>query len=139
MYFRVHRYSISMGNESSLEAVKRFVRSKALGLQNGIAKVGEDTYLILVNEEQWSDSGSRFFVKYSPVNPDLQPIATVEEKSSEDIVSFRVKVEIYPFMSDEVVVKEQGERCWKDRARVSWGRKLAFRRDSDFVEEVLEE
>jgi len=135
MYFSVQRYSISMGNESSLEAVERFVRSKALELQNGIAKVGEDTYLILVEEEQWSDNGSGFFVKYRPVNPDLQPIATVE-----DIGSFRAKkVKVYPFVSDEVVVKEQGERCWKDRARVSWGRKLLFRRDFDFAEEVLEE
>jgi hypothetical protein len=125
-------------NESSLEAVKRFVHSNALWLQSGVAKVGEDTYLILVEEEQWSDS-SRFFVKYRPVNLDLQPIATVEGKSSVGIVSFRVKVEVYPFVSDEVVVKEQGERCWKDRARVSWGRKLVFRRDSDFVKEVLEE
>jgi hypothetical protein len=127
-----------MGNESSLEAVERFARSKALELQNGVAKVGKDTYLILVEEEQWSDSGSRFFVKYRPFNSDLQPIATVEEKSLKDTVSFRVKVEIYPFVSDEMVVEEQGERCWKDRARVSWGRKLVFRRDSDFVEEVLE-
>jgi hypothetical protein len=134
MYF-VRRYSISVGNESSLEALERFIRSNALWLQNGIAK-GEDTYLILVEEEQWSDS-SRFFVKYRPVKPDLQPIATVEAKSSVGVVSFRVKVEVYPFVSGEVVVKEQGERFWES-ARVSWGRKFIFRRDSDFAEEVLE-
>jgi hypothetical protein len=137
MYRRVRRYFI--GNENSLEAVMRFVRSRALELENGIAEVGENLYLILVEEEHCSDSGSRFFVKYRPVNPDLQPIATEEaELASAGGVAVRVKVDIYPFVSDEIVVKEEGERRWGDRAKVSWGRKLIFRRNSDFAEEVLE-
>jgi len=138
MYFRVHRYNISKDSENSVEAVVKFVHSRVLEMRNGIAKVGEDTYLILVEEEEWSESGNRSWVKYRPVSPNLQPIATAKAESSKGIVSSHVKVNIYPFASDEVVVREEGGKCWGDRAKVSWGGKLIFRRDSDLAEEVLD-
>jgi hypothetical protein len=132
----MRRYRIPKYEVASMEEVERFIRSNILKLENGIIKAGEDSFLLLVEEEEWNEKGGSLR-EFRPIPPST-PLATAEMRSPGAMVAFRRKALVYPLTSHAVPVEERGESEGDGWGTRRWRKLIIFDSIEGTAEEITE-